>query len=368
MPQVSIPCPRNIQSMDYNLISLNDQVRIDTPRPNLIAELSTSLDNIQNIEQDYIDLFSYAKRGHMVKYVHKYRPDTYENVFKQDTYYPFKMERDLLSQKAVEICLHLQDVAEAIEIGPGSYTPIIYKSVPFLRALERVCSFSTYKAMDSTLEYAEQACKIINKIFKRIKTEPIEIDFLSIEDFEKIKYSLEGVRKKVIFGFGLPIFANNDKEDTSKFLKNIAMLLNKGDYLLFSIDENKDEDMLEGAYNTKLSYELLLNTMYYLKYKLNLKEFNPKAFDFSYKWDYKNSIVELFLKSTMEQNLIIRNQKFTINKNQEFNIINSLKLDIEQVRKILALEKLIIKEIITSSNKQKNKFSMLIVQKNMICF
>lgn len=351
MPQVNPPYPQI------------ERLNIPIHSPYIIKEFSPPND-IRNIEQDYIDLFSYAKKGHMAKYVHMYRPHIYEDALRQEDYYPFKMECDLLIQKADQISRSLQNVTQALEIGPGSHSPVMLKTVPLLRILEHQSLLTTYKALDSNLAYAEQSCQIIQEQFPTIKTEVIEIDFLSVRKFEKIKNKLEFEGRKLLFGFGQLIFGNNNDEDISKFLNNIGMLLKEGDYLLFGTDTNKDESMLEAAYNSKMVHELLLNTMYYLKRKLNLEDFNPKEFDSVYKWNLKECTVEHSLKSTMKQTLKIRNQKFIINKNQEFNILYSRKLDIRHIKNFLNKEKLIIKEIVNLDNHQKNKFSIIIAQKN----
>jgi len=212
MPQVSIPYPRNIQSRNYNLISLNNQARIDTLRHNLIAELSTSLDNldnIENIEQDYIDLFTYAKKGHMTKYIHMYRPDIYDTVIQQGSFYPFKMECDLLLQKADQIVSSFLGVTEVIEIGPGAKLPVVSKTIPLLKSLQQRFCIDVYKAMDINPIYAQQACQIIREQMPNIKTEAIELDFLTKKLSSHIIDSFQNGRRKLIFALGQPIFANN---------------------------------------------------------------------------------------------------------------------------------------------------------------
>ena len=88
-----------------------------------------------NMEQDYIDLFTEKRKGHMAKYVYMYRPYIYEDILNQETYYPFRRERDLLKNASEEICKNLLDVDEVLELGPGSKTAILSKTVPFLRGL-----------------------------------------------------------------------------------------------------------------------------------------------------------------------------------------------------------------------------------------
>jgi len=139
----------------------------------------------------------------------------------------------LLIQVSEEICTNFKNVRYVLELGPGSHTPIISKTVPFLRALKKQVDLFTYMAIDSTLEYAEDACRIIEKHFTGIKTQPLEIDFLSQKAFEKIEKDIHLNNKKLIVGFGQPIFANNNDSDIEMLIKNIGSFLNKKDFFLY---------------------------------------------------------------------------------------------------------------------------------------
>ena len=102
MPRLNQLYPENVQPIDYNAL---DKF-LYSPLDSLIKKnepLSPRSNDIQNIEQDYIDLFSYVKKGHIGKYMYMYRPHIYEDAIKQEAYYPFRMERDLLFQKANQI-------------------------------------------------------------------------------------------------------------------------------------------------------------------------------------------------------------------------------------------------------------------------
>ena len=168
MPHVNPVHAEITPLMHYNPILIDQNSYIPTIEKFAVKENQKTIlssEDTLNIEQDYIDLFSYNRKGHMAKYVHMYRPDTYDKLLNEDTYYPFKMECNLLAQKVDQITRSLENITEVVEIGPGSHRPMMFKSIPFLRALKHVSLFSTYKAMDSTLEYAEQACQIIKKQF-----------------------------------------------------------------------------------------------------------------------------------------------------------------------------------------------------------
>ena len=366
MPHVNPVHAEITPLMHYNPILIDQNSYIPTIEKFAVKENQKTIlssEDTLNIEQDYIDLFSYNRKGHMAKYVHMYRPDTYDKAITQDAYYPFKMECELLMKKADEIVKLFQGVTEAIEIGPGSRTPVMFKTIPLLRALERQSEFSTYKAMDSNLEYANQACKIIKKNFENIKIEAIEIDFLSEKRVKNIRKNLGFLGKKVFFSFGQSIFSSNNDKNSAKFLNNIGMLLRNGDYLLFGIDVNRDETMLEAAYNQKIVHALLLNVMYYLKNKLNIEGFNPEAFESIYKWNHAEYTVEHYLKPTINQVLNIGNIALNIGKGNQFNIMSSRKLDINKIEKLLNKEEFVIKDVVSIDDNQENKISIVIAQK-----
>jgi uncharacterized SAM-dependent methyltransferase len=322
-----------------------------------------SLDDIFNIEQDYIDLFSYKRKGHLNNYIYMYHPEIYDAIIQQDGYYPFKMECDLLTLKIDDIIACFKNVVEAIEIGPGTKLPVMSKTVPLLKKLNQWFCLDVYKAMDICGIYAQQACQLVQEQLPNIKTEAIEIDFLSNKILGNISNNSRN-RKKIIFSLGQSIFANNTPQGTQNFLNNVALLLGQGDYLLFGIDTNRNEETLEKAYKTPISHELVLNTMYYLKEALNLNDFNPEAFGLIYQWDRSKRSVNIFLRPTCQQELRIRNEFFVINENHEFHITSSKKPDIGTINQYLSKSFLEIKNIISLGCEVGNKLSLIIAQKS----
>lgn len=315
------------------------------------------------MEQDYIDLFSRKRKGHMGKYIYMYRPAIYDEILRQESYYPFKMESELLTQMSDNICKNFENINHVLELGPGSQIPILSKTVPFLRALKSQIGPFTYTAVDSTLEYAEQACTLVGQYFDDINTEPLEIDFLQSNAFNGIQKETHPNYNKLMICFGQPIFSNNNDNDIVTLLRNIGQFLNPGDYLLFGTDTNHNKLLLEKAYNIKPVHELLLNSMFHLKSKLNLKDFNPEAFNLACKWDGKEKKVELSLKSTIKHIIRIREQELVIDKGQEFNILNSRRPLIKTIGKFLKKENLIMQNVITSDVDKNNTFSIVIAQK-----
>lgn len=311
--------------------------------------------------QDYIDLFSLTRKGHMAKYVYMHRPDIYEEILQQDTYYPFKMECDLLNQKSNEICKDFTHIRHIIELGPGSSIAVLSKTIPFVRSLISRLEALTYIAIDCTLEYAEKAAELVKKNFNHVETAFWEADFVHANAFDKIKNSSHINGSKLIISFGQPIFANNNDNDISLVLKNISNFLENKDYFLFGVDTHHNQESLEKAYHTELGYQFLLNTMHFLKSELNLQDFNPQGFIHGYQWDSKESKVELSLISTMDQNIRIGDLEILIKESQKFNILNSRKPPLEIIEKYLKNEDILIKRIISFEDNK--KFSIVICQK-----
>lgn len=312
------------------------------------------------IEQDYIDLFSFKRKGHMGKYIYMYRPEAYEDVLKDKNYYPFQMEVDLLNKKAQKIVSEFKEIEEVIEIGPGSYTSMFYKTVPFLHALNEQSPLLEYKPIDFSLEYAQHACDNIKKDFPNIKTTPLVGDFLRPDLFKSIE--MISKKKRLFFGFGQPIFANNNDRDCDIILSNLTSLMKKDDYFLFSLDTSRNKESLEKAYNTQAIQDLLLNMTYYLKDTLHLKGFDPRAFKLSYFWDNQQTEVKLALEPTESQTFKINGNVLSIQKKQIFDILISRKLDFLEVEKILLKHRIMIKNIITLKE-EGNPFVIIIAQK-----
>lgn len=300
----------------------------------------------------------------MARYVHMYRPHIYEEIIKQDFYYPFKMECELIAACADKLSEKLPGITEVLELGPGSRTPIVSKTVPFLKALKQHAPLARYQAVDATREYAEQACHIIQEQFHDMETEALEINFLSPQAFQKIQGSIRG--KRLVVGFGQPFFANNTDSDIEMLLKNISLLLNDEDYLVFGADTNNDQNLIEEAYNADIIHELLFNVMHHLKQTCHLEQFDPKAFECVFEWDDFERVVRLSLKATRDQKFYIEDQELFIKTGDEFNILNSRKPQAQKIVEFLHAQNLTLKETIYLENDKHNTFSLFIVQKTSI--
>lgn len=310
------------------------------------------------IAQDYIDLFSNRRKGHMGKYVYMHRPEIYDDVLRDEHYYPFKEEREILLTKSPHIIDSFEDIEEVIEMGPGSRVSMTAKTLPFLKSLSQAFHLSEYKALDFNIKYAQQACDFVKEKFPDVKTKPIVGDFLEPNTFKSLN-NFSG-KKKLLFGFGQSIFANNIDSNIRIILDNISLLINKGDYLLISLDINKDAKLLEKAYDNPPAYQLLLNAMHYLKNTFNIETFDANAFQQLCYWDEQENAVQLGLEATKDQSLTINNNTFSIKEAQKLNMTYSRRFEVSKVKEILLEKGIKINEIVKEEG---NTFVVINAQK-----
>lgn len=271
------------------------------------------------IAQDFIDLFTLKRQGHIGKYVYHFRPHIYEEIIRQENYYPFRIEQKLIEKYAQNIVMSAEDIDQIIELGPGSRHPVIKKTIPLLSAFAQQGITPNYSAVDTTKIFADQACQIIEESIPEMITQSYHLDF---SDLYLLK-DLTG--KKLAICFGQPIFANNDDGAAQKILKDISQFMNHGDLFLLTADCTQDEPILLQAYDTKLGKELLLNALSYLNDSLQPHGFDPAAFDHNVYWNPLKHQIELSLVATKNQNIEILQQLVQIQRGQKYTLLYSRK-------------------------------------------
>lgn len=318
-----------------------------------------------DIEKDYVDLFSYVRESHLAKYVYFFRPHIYDDLEKDESYYPFHLECALINDENDSVFDILFDVQHAIEIGPGSSAPVKAKTLPTLQKLFSWGSLTDYTAIDLNEGYARGACAAVKNILPHMITNAICLDFLEPLAFEHLRKSYDR-DNRLYFSFGQTIFSNNNEADIDYLLSNIATQLRSHDYFMFGVDLSDDTNALALAYDTEVSHQLAFNTMHFFKQKFALSDFDPEGFTPMYQWNEGESRVEILLKSKFSQQFTLNKNFLTINKDSLFNIYSSKKYDINKVTTYLHRHQLRIVKIKKAHNALGNQYALIIAQKNNI--
>jgi len=316
--------------------------------------------HLGQVEQDFIDLFTKKKNAHIGKYIYMHRPEIYDQIADRASYYPYRVERSIIANCAESMVSNIKSVSNVIEIGPGSESPIMAKSVPMIAAMQKIFDIKKYTAIDLSKEYASNACDIISQKFDNLTADAIIADFNIKNELTKINVC---ATNNIVMSFGGTLISAGTEDDVENGLENISNILASGEYFIFGVDLTNDENALAAAYDTNLSYELLLNAMYGIKDAINDSHFDARAFDFVFEWDKSCMTVKFSLRANKSQKICINNHDILINKDDEFHMLNSRKTSASQVESRLQKFGMTIEDSFELKEYLNSKFAILKIRK-----
>lgn len=177
------------------------------------------------IAQDYIDLFSGNKSGHLAKYTYTCKPELWDELLKKEDYYLFHTECNILNSKLAKN-FNYTGIYQVIEVGPGSGISVTSKTIPLLRLIDLTSKnkLSRYVALDLMPEYTEQACKIVKENFNSLETEAFNYDFLApTNNIQLARY--ENLKNFLCFFGSTFSNLNNVEVEVPLILNNFRALL-----------------------------------------------------------------------------------------------------------------------------------------------
>ena len=312
---------------------------------------------MEKIAKDFINLLENKRRWHLAPYIHCSKPALYEDLINSEKYYLSKIEHILLTQRIKHLLSNSGYFDQILEIGPGSRNAVNLKTIPFIK---NVKSISRYIALDINKFLADDACVVVKEHFSEIETLPIKYDFSCSNKITQ-KFLRNDSYTSCLCFFG-STFSNLNDTEIMILLKNFRSLLAKNNYLFLSADFNANQDTLKRCYSNNLVQKVIFNVMYFLKEKFALKGFDPEAFKFHYRWNEKESRVELSLESKIRQRVLIEGKEYYFNKGQNYHLVTSRKFKKEHFFQLLKQSGLKILNSITT-DKGDPEFSMVLAQK-----
>ena len=284
------------------------------------------LEVLLKVSKDYEHLFLGKRSGHLTEYIYCGDTDYYEKLVKEEKdYYLTSSEIKLLQKHKYEIANIIGKECNVIEIGPGPEYILKTKVIPLLNAFKKL---SSYTAIDINIDYATQAAKFIRGEIKDLSCYSCKLDCVK----ELTRY-YEEKNCLLFLGGTLGNFTDSEiKEVFSSFSKN----LNKGEYLIFSLDCNEDLYSIEKAYKNSFVKHLVFNVVNHFKSCFMIKDFDPSKFKFKYEWNRIYNTVRLNLISTTAQTFYFNEKKIVIPKNKKLYLVKSKKFKKEWINNTLA--------------------------------
>jgi uncharacterized SAM-dependent methyltransferase len=310
-----------------------------------------------NEEEDFLRLLKEKGDGSYFKYSYKYNTnkDYYGMFIRNENYYVFNEEVDLIKSNADKFKSIIGTRANVIEIGPGSLHPFECKTMPFLCSLENIAS---YASIDIHHSFAVNALNAFKNKFPNANGCAFSADLLDENGAKFVEY-FKSIDKKVIVNFGSMIM-NISKSDREKFFKFVSNFMNSGDLFLIGIDTNHDPASVIKAYAVEANDEQMLNVMRYFKQTFQL-DFDADAFRVAYEWEtdeanYSGNVRCLIIANRLQHFKWLNGDLLSINEGDKFYINANRRFKQGYIEQVGAQHNMKIISIFKNQNDRVNLF------------
>ena len=307
------------KNLDFKKYVVNSKLQYFKPHATQIEktfaeEISYSL----NRDSKFISpKFFYDKKG----------SDLFEKICSTPEYYPTRTEISILKQLQNELSAFLDDDFRLVELGSGS-------SVKTRLLLDILTSQNNveYFPIDISEILAESSEQLLRDYENLTITGIIDtyeggLEFLKTYD-----------EKKNLIIFLGSSFGNFSPIDGYKFLEKVYSTMKSGDLFLIGLDLVKEKKILESAYNDlqKITAAFNLNVLSRINDELDA-DFNLNDFSHHTIYNEKDQRIEMYLKSMVEQSVIISksNLELKLNKDELIHTEYSHKYRLSEIHDLL---------------------------------
>ena len=215
----------------------------------------------------------------------------FEAITLLDEYYPTRVEKSIMQLYAQEIANAVGGCDTLIDLGAGNCA----KASELFDTVKP----TKYKAIDISKEFLELALADLQKRFPKIAMDS-QICDLS----EQLELPDLAGEKKLFFYPGSSI-GNFDPHKASNFLKNIASLCNGNGGLLIGVDLEKDDKILNNAYDDSLGVTAAfnLNVLRHINRVIG-SNFNASNWQHYAIFNKAQSRIEMYLRALQDEGII----------------------------------------------------------------
>lgn len=243
----------------------------------------------------------------------------FDLICELDEYYLTRTEIKILSTNIKEISSFLGNRCLLVELGSGS-------SVKIKLLLNRLVDIAAYVPVDISSDHLIKSNRLLKEKYPGLKIYPLSADYtrwFSLPDIKEEHYSIDAFYPGSTIG-------NFKPDEAKEFLSRIAKICGKGSGLLIGIDLQKDEDILNRAYNDSkgITAQFNLNILNHINNLLgtdfDLSEFRHKAF-----YNNAEGRIEMHLISLSNQIINLNEHRIFISEDETILTEYSYKYSIE---------------------------------------
>ena len=334
------------KNLDYKKYVVSTKLQYFKPHATKIEktyaeEISSSL----NRDSKFIDpKYFYDKKG----------SDLFEKICSLPEYYPTRTEISILKQLRDELPSYLDENFRLVELGSGTSV----KTRLILDILVKLQDTTEYFPIDISeilTESSEQLLKDYDGLHITGLIDTYEGGLQFLKNFDD--------KKNLIIFLGSS-FGNFSPNEGCEFLKKINSTMKSDDLFLIGLDLVKDKQILESAYDDSqgITAEFNLNILSRINDELDA-DFSLKNFLHYAIYNEKKQRVEMYLKSLVNQSVIVSKSNLLLNleKNELIHTEHSHKFTLSQISELLDSTGFQIKQTWLDDKKH---FSLTLASKN----
>lgn len=242
-------------------------------------------------------------------------------------YYPTRTETQVLKENIDSICDAIGSGSLLIEPGCGSCdkTRII---------LEHHDDLAGFVPIDISGDYLENIARELQQQYPEVAIQPLALDFM--QPFELPEFDMASGARRVVFYPGSTL-GNFVPARARKFLSQMATLTGKDGRLILGLDQKKEPQVLERAYDDSqgVTAAFNLNMLHHLNRRMGQQLFDTSAFVHRAYWNEEQSRIEMHLVCQRPLKLQIRDKCFTFDKDDYIVTEYSHKYTDESLKQLL---------------------------------
>ena len=224
----------------------------------------------------------------------------FQKICELPEYYITRTEIDILDRYRAEIASQLGPNIELIGLGTGAGT----KTRILVEALHNPAA---YVPVDISEKQLRKSSALFRKIFPNLEILPVCADYLQAVTLPSPRHK---AARNVVYFPGSTI-GNFEPNEALEFLCRIANVSGRGGGLLIGVDLQKDQNVIEAAYNDKagVTAEFNLNLLAHINRETGAN------FDLS-RWQHRAIYnaeagrIEMYLISATDQTVRIQDREF----------------------------------------------------------
>jgi len=270
--------------------------------------------------------------------------ELFEQICSLPEYYPTRTEIEILKTLQLDLPYFLDESFRLVELGSGSSN----KTRLILDVFDNFQKKVEYFPIDIS-EILTESSEMLQKEYDNLHITGImdtyEGGLEFIEQYDD--------KKNLIIFLGSS-YGNFTPNEGTHFLAKINLIMKKEDLFLIGLDLVKDKAILERAYDdtqgttAKFNLNILSRINNELDADFNLNNFNHVA-----KYNEKDQRIEMYLKSSVNQSVIISkaNMSLTLREGELIHTEHSHKYTLNQIHELMKNTGFNLEKIWTDKNK-----------------